>query len=243
VTQARSNRCSTAARPLTTYRGFAKSTTGAMLAGQVTAGGRDAGYALWVAPFRAGDGHGEEISFRRGAGGRVAIELAPELYLGMSAAAFTASRGAGRPEPGAGSRSPAPSRVGAPDSRMRPGIMPEAGVAAAADGTRRLAGIDASWRAGGFQFLSEATWLSGTNEQPAERGAFIQAAIPLVRGVHLTSRAEVYSPVVTEPLRIYTAGLAWRPWPQLTLKAERQATDRPSRRAADGWLVSLSGLY
>jgi hypothetical protein len=71
----------------------------------------------------------------------------------------------------------------------------------------------------------------------------VQAALPLVRGVHLTGRAEVYDPVVTGPLAIYSAGLAWRPTPRLTLKVERQATDRPSRRVADGWLVSLSGLF
>lgn len=86
-------------------------------------------------------------------------------------------------------------------------------------------------------------WVSASDTVAAERGGFVQAAVPLVRGVHATGRFEVYDPVVTGPLRIWTAGLNWRPDPRLTLKAERQGTDRPSRRMVDGWLVSLSVLF
>jgi hypothetical protein len=106
-----------------------------------------------------------------------------------------------------------------------------------------VAGADLSWQRGGFHLLAEATWLSASEDAPSERGGFVQAAVPLARGLHLVGRAEAYDPVVTGPLAIYNAGLAWRPVPRLVLKLERQATDRPSRRAADAWLVSLSALF
>jgi hypothetical protein len=90
----------TAVRPLTTYRAFAKSTTGAMLAGQFALGPRDAGYAVWASPFRVDpEGAGEENTFVRAAGGRVTFELAPDLYVGVSGAGFRASRARGDPEP------------------------------------------------------------------------------------------------------------------------------------------------
>jgi hypothetical protein len=103
--------------------------------------------------------------------------------------------------------------------------------------------VDFSWRVRGIHFLSEVAWLGDASDHPSELGAFVQAAIPLVETLHLTARAERYDPVVDRALRIYTAGLNWRPVPRLTLKLERQLTDRPSRRVVNGWLVSVSGLF
>jgi hypothetical protein len=234
----------TAARPLTSYRAFAKSVTGAMLAGQVVLGPRDAGYAAWVAPFGRTP-NGEESSFLRAAGGRVVVEVLPDLYLGLSGASLRASRRAGGPEPGEteeeddddigprAQRAPDPEEEEEGDDDDREEDSQE----------RRLAGADLSWRIGGLHLLSEATWLGATHDSPGERGAFLQAALPLARGLHVTARAEGYDPVGTGSLRIYTAGLNWRPNSRLALKLERQVTDRPSRRVADGWLVSFSGLF
>ena len=244
----------TAVRPLTTYRAFAKSTTGAMLAGHLGLGPRDAGYAVWSAPFGEDPrGEGEENAFVRAAGARIAIELAPELYVGVSGASFRASRVVGGAEPEdpddeddrlAALRPTlhAPSHAEDPEDPEDP-EAPDDDDRDEDHEARALAGADLSWRRGGFHLLAEATWLSASEDVPSEAGAFVQAAVPLGRRVHLVGRAEVYDPVVTGPLAIYNAGLAWRPTPRLVLKLERQATDRPSRRAADGWLVSLSGLF
>jgi hypothetical protein len=254
----------TAGRPLTTYRAFAKSTTGAMLAGQLALGPRDAGYAVWAAPFGAdAEGEGEESAFLRAAGGRVAFELLPDLYVGISGAGFRASRRVGEPEPDDDDDDDDDDEEDRLSSVVRPVVRPAAEHEPGHEEdpedpedpededddreedlrTRALAGADLSWRIGGVHLLSEVTYLGASEDEPAERGGFVQAAFPVARGLHLTGRAEVYDPVVTGPLRIYTAGLAWRPTPRLTLKVERQATDRPSRRVADGWLVSLSGLF
>jgi hypothetical protein len=242
----------TTVRPLTTYRAFAKSTTGAMLAGQLALGPRDAGYAVWAAPFGVDPaGEGEENTFVRAAGGRIAFELAPDLYVGVSGAGFRASRAEGGPEP----EDPDDGEDDDLHARLRPAATHEPGHPPEDDEdpddddrdedreARGLAGADLSWRRGGFHLLAEATWLSASEDAPSETGGFVQAAVPLVRGLHLVGRAEVYDPVVTGPLAIYNAGLAWRLPHRLVLKLERQATDRPSRRAADAWLVSLSGLF
>lgn len=216
----------TAGRPLTTYRAFAKSTTGAMVAGQFALGPRDAGYAVWVAPGIAPEGEGEESTFLRAAGARGAFELVRGLHVGFSSAGIRASRRAGGPEPDGDDQGPEDA-----DDRLEDRE------------TRALMGADLSWTLGGFRLLSEATWLSASKDEPAERGGFVQAAVPVARGLHLVGRAEAYDPVASGPLRIYTAGLNWRPGSRLALKVERQATSRPSRRVADGWLVSLSGLF
>ncbi|HEU0299902.1 MAG TPA: hypothetical protein VFR37_10615 [Longimicrobium sp.] len=249
----------TAARPLTTYRAFAKSTTGAMLAGQVALGPRDAGYALWASPFGVDPrGEGEESAFLRAAGGRVAFELLPGLYLGASAAGFRASRALGDPEPEEEEEEEEENRL----STLRPSVLHPAATHEPGHRedpedpedpddddreedreARVLLGADVAWRIGGLHLLAEATRLSASEDEPAETGAFVQTALPLVRNVHLTGRVEVYDPVVSGRLSIYGAGLAWRPTPRLTLKVERQGTDRPSRRVANGWLVSLSGLF
>ncbi len=228
----------TAGRPLTTYRAFAKSTTGAMVAGQFALGPRDAGYAVWVAPGIGLEGEGEESTFLRAAGTRAVFELVPGLHVGFSSAGIRASRRAGGPEPDEDDESPDATRL--PADRARD---PEDDDRLEDRETRALMGADLSWTIGGFHLLSEATWLSASGDAPAERGGYVQAAVPLARGLHLVGRAEAYDPVVSGPLRIYTAGLNWRPTSRLALKVERQATSRPSRRVADGWLVSLSGLF
>jgi hypothetical protein len=235
----------TAGRPLTTFRPFAKTTTGLMLAGQVALGARDAGYALWAAPFDLQPrGDGEESAFLHAAGGRVAVELLPDLYLGASGAAFRAVRRAGESEPEESSELRAPAGWGFRGELEEPGDSSGGGEVdddREEDATTRgLVGADLSWRFRGIQFLSEATYLSASDTLPAERGAFAEVSVPLLVGLHATGRFEAYDPVAGRPLRVWTAGMNFRPDPRVTLKVERQGTSRVSRRAVDGWLFSLA---
>lgn len=237
----------TAGRPLTTFRPFAKSTTGIMLAGQVPLGARDAGYALWAAPFDLQPGgDGEESAFLHGAGGRVAVELLPGLYLGASGAAFRAVRHAGEAEPDdSGGVETSLGRTWRLRREVEPGDSAGEGGGEVDDreqdaATRGLVGADLSWRIRGVQFLSEATYLSRSDTLPAERGAFAELSVPVVDGLRATGRFEVYDPVAGRPLRVWTAGMNFRPDPWVTVKVERQETSRLSRRAVDGWLFSLA---
>ncbi len=238
----------TSLRPLTTYRPFAKSTTGIMAAGQLPIGGHDAGYALYYAPVRVGPTR-EETGFVSAAGGRVAVELLPGLYLGASAAAYRATR----------PRDPE-DQAGAPSDALLP-VAARAGVAQAGDDptpgseqadttgdreedvrARRLLGADLSWSAGRVEVLAEATALSAGSVESAERGAFAQAAVRVAGPLRAVARFEAYDPVVTGPLRILTLGGAVR-LPHLTLKLDRQIPDRASARVANGWFVSASAIF
>ena len=241
----------TSLRPLTTYRAFAKSVTGLMAAGERPLGGHDAGYAFYWAPVPSPGIAGDETSFLSAAGGRVALEVLPNLYVGASAAAYRASRPRAADEDSAEAEAEGNGGEGA-DGAWNAG----AARAAAADvgevdagdresdtGTRRLLGADLSWTARRVEILAEATALSGRGTGRAERGGFVQAALPLVGPLFAVLRTEAYTPVVRGALSIHTLGLTARPKPHLTLKLERQITSRPSTRAADGWFASVSAMF
>lgn len=233
----------TAGRPLTTFRPFPKAMLGVMAAGQAGLGSHDAGYAVWASPFDLEPhGEGEDNTFVRGIGARLAMELLPDLYVGASGAAFRELRHRGDDEPDGDGDD------GVAGERVRIAGIARSDRADVDDleedpSTRGMGGVDVMWRFHGAQFLSEAVYLARADSFPAERGAFAEAAVPLVARVRATARYEVYDPVVTSPLRIWTAGANWRPDRFLTVKVERQATSRRSRRAVDGWLVSLALLF
>lgn len=222
-------------RPLTTYRPFAKSTTGVQLAGQFSLGGHDAGYALYASP-RMFFKEQEEAVFSRAIGARFAIEVAPGATLGASFADFRASR-----------------PVSAEDDTLEhsggdsEGEVSEGGGVEVEDrvedvANRQLWGVDLRIDTRWLDIHSEAVTVSPTPQRPRENGAFVQAAIPLFGGISAVGRAEYYDPVVSSALRIGTAGLTYRPIPKLTFKVAHQWTSRLSLRVPNGWFVSVSGL-
>ncbi len=240
----------TSLRPLTTYRAFAKSVTGIMAAGTVPLGRRDAGYALFVAPVPAPGPRDQETSFLSAAGGRVAVEVLPNLFLGVSAVALRASRPRAADEDSAEAEA---GNAGSADAGVwraaraavdstNPGEI-ETSDREEDTGIRRLLGADASWTFGRLELLAEATALSARGLGRAERGGFVQAAVPVLGPLFLVLRTEAYTPVVRGALRIQTVGLTARPTSHITLKLERQVTSRPSTRAADGWFASVSAIF
>ncbi len=220
-------------RPLTTYRPFAKSTTGVLVAGQFHMGGRDAGYALYGTPRRA-DAEREESVFSRALGGRLALEVAPGVTVGASFTEFRASRPRVLDDDEAGEAEELEEgdslEVEEPEDRVED------------TATRRLFGADLRIDARWLSVHAEATTLSATPDRPRENGAFLQAALPLLFGVSAVGRAEYYDPVVSSSLTIGTAGLTYHPVPRIAVKVARQWTNRASLRVPAGWFVSLSGL-
>lgn len=211
----------TAVRPMTTYRAFAKSTTGVLVGGTVPLAGRDAGYAVYYAP-NFGDGRDEdrETRFIRALGGRAAVELVPDLVLGASLADVRESR-------------PIPDTY-APDER--PDRDDDADP-------RTLVGADLSWRVGRTELLAEGTLLSATADRDREEGAFLQAATRVWRGLHVVVRGEYFDPVPIEPARMLTVGAVYRARRYFTFKLERQFSSLASNQAPDGWFVSASVLF
>jgi len=220
----------TTLRPLTTYRPFAKSSTGLMAAGEMTLLGRGLGYAAFWAPPSFSETPSEETAFLNAVGGRVALEVVPGTYLGVSGVAFKGSRpeGDGEGEGGMGGEA---QEGGEGNGREE-------------DETERaLVGLDFLTRVHGVEVSGEAVWLSESALEPAQKGAFLQGAIPLVGNLFGVVRAEGYDPVDGDLLWTYSIGANWRIHPRFVVKAERQITDRASSRVPDGWFLSISSLF
>jgi hypothetical protein len=217
----------TTLRPLTTYRPFAKSSTGLMVAGEMTVMGRGLGYAAYVAPPSLAETPSEENAFLNAAGTRMALEVVPGTYIGVSGVAFKGSR----PWATAEDEGDLPGEEGRGDDREED------------EGERGLLGVDFLTRIHGVELSGEGVWLPSSDVEPTQRGAFVQGVVPLGGSLFGVLRVEGYDPVDDDVLWTYTAGATWRLNPKLVLKAERHVTHRTSTRVPDGWFFSISSLF
>lgn len=230
----------TPTRPLATYRPFAKSVTGVLLAGEGSLGGHDAGYALFWAPFgdvRGGWAEPEESRFVHAAGARVAAQLARELTFGVSGAAVV------RSQPWEEEREYRAVQGPEIPFRVEDGEDAEHHEREEDRGTRSLLGADLRWTRAGFEVAAEATWLPGAAGSPAEGGAFAQAAVRVVGPVWAVGRAEAYRLPDAAEERVAFAGLTLRALPRAVVKLGWQFSRRPSARIPDGWFLSFSSLF
>jgi hypothetical protein len=217
----------TTLRPLTTYRPFAKSSTGLMVAGEMTLFGRGLGYAGYVAPPDLSGTRSEEYAFLNAAGARVVLEVIPGTALGLSTVAFKGSR---------------PAYTSGDGDELPGGEDREEGREE--DETERgLLGVDFLTRIRGVELSGEGVWLSSSSTEPAQRGAFVQGVVPLVGSLFGVLRVEGFDPVDATSLWTYAVGATWRLHPRLVLKAERHITHRSSASVPDGWFFSISSLF
>lgn len=223
----------TTLRPLTSYRPFAKSSTGLMVAGETTALGRGLGYAAFLAPPSFSETPSEENAFLNAVGARVALEVVPGTYLGFSSVGFKGSRPEEAEDGGRGGLEEDGVDVG---EGAREGREED-------ERERVLVGLDFLARVRGVEVSGEGVWVSESAPEPVQRGGFLQGVIPLVGRLFAVIRAEGYDPVDEDLLWTYTVGATWRLHPRLVLKAERLITDRPSSRVPDGWFFSISSLF
>lgn len=241
-------------RPLSTYRPFAKSLTGLLIAGQGTLGGHDAGYALFWAPTSGLDGgleEQEESSFVYALGARVAAELHSGLTLGFSVANVRQSRPRDEtPLPAAAmpGRTPAALAQFPHLATLLQEVRTQEGDGDLDDreedaGTRPLLGADFRWEGPRAELLAEGTWLLSTAYAEYEGGAFVQGALRLHGPLWFVGRAETYQPVDGQVARLGYAGLTVRYGGRLVVKLGRQFTRRSSERIPDGWFLSLSSLF
>jgi len=210
-------------RPLATYRPFAKSLTGVLLAGEGSLKGHDTGYALFWAPgldFDHDIESSEESSFVQAIGARVASEIHPDLYLGLSMAVLKRSR---------------PLLLN--DSLAEPVELEEDPV------DRTLLGADLRWTSTRAEILAEGNWLFPNGEEPYEGGAYLLGALRLVGSLWGVGKGEVYSPVDGREVTTGYGGLTYRHGPHLVVKVGHQFTSRYSHRVPDGWFVSFSSLF
>jgi hypothetical protein len=220
----------TSVRPLTTYRSFAKSTTGAMIAGESSLGGHDAGYALYVGGG-SWPGERDEVRFTGVLGARAAVEVVPGLWLGGSAAALREAR----PLTDEEEHEPDDDGDESPEVEDHDHIRDL--------GTRTLVGGDARFTIGRLEFTGEATLLTPRPGEHAEGGGFAQLVIPAFGPLYAVGRAERFVTRRGEWSTAGTVGLVLRPRNWMALKFERQLTTSSAPRAATGWFASASVLF
>lgn len=241
-----------AVRPLASYRSFAKYSTGALVTGQGSLLGRDAGYAIWGAPqlrIPTIERDDEELQFRGAYGARVAVEALRGVWIGASGAAVRERRPHSSfdddsiPEP--------------PEPPEPPGFRTLSGLPASHEApedtpstddrderhSRALFGVDLTARVRGFELRTELTYLQRGLDRPAERTAFAQLAAPLGHGLHAVIRAEDVFPVRRRDIRFWSAGLHWRAPAGVVLKLERQDAANAPTAVANGWYLSVSTRF
>lgn len=243
----------TPTRPLATFRPFAKSLTGLLVAGSGVLAGHDAGYALFWAPqgdFDSDYDDPQESSFKHALGGRAAIELKPGVTLGLSAArlrrshpheaegfdygdgeAYAAFRGARAPAALPGTRT-----VTIP--RLNADALRDEDLTA-----RNLLALDFRWDGSRAQIQAEGTWLLPAGAAPYEGGAFVVGAVRVAGPVWAVAKVERYQPVEGATANLGYLGLTARTGRHLVIKAGREFTDRTSPRIPDGWFLSLSSIF
>jgi hypothetical protein len=230
----------TAVRPLSTYRPFAKEATGLLLAGTRELNGHDAGYALYAAAASGGRDT-NEVRFTRAFGARVAVELAPRVWLGVSVASVAEARPF-QTEDDAGESTGVDRLLRV--ARRSLDLVDETDGEVRDQHARTLLGADARVQMAGVDVLAEAIALSPAGGLPGQQGAFVQAAIPTgLPSLSLVGRAEWYAPPNGQQVSSGSLGLAYRAPQRLTLKLERQLTDSPSPRVARGWFAGVSLLF
>jgi hypothetical protein len=217
----------TTLRPLTTYRPFAKSSTGLMVAGEMTVLGRGLGYAAYVAPPGLEETPSEENAFLNAAGARMALEVVPGTFVGLSSVAFKGSRPRGVVADGEDDFEGEDHGEGREED----------------EGERALLGVDFLTRIRGMEVSGEGVWLASSGVEPAQRGAFLQGVIPLGGSVFGVVRVEGFDAVDKATLWTYTVGATWRLHRRLVLKGERHITHRSSSSVPDGWFFSISSLF
>jgi hypothetical protein len=235
----------TPTRPLATFRPFAKSLTGLLVAGSGSLGGHDAGYALFWAPqgdFDNDYDDPQESSFKHAVGGRAAMELRPGIMVGLSAARLRRSH---------------PHGTEGFDYGEAYDLLPalEAGLPVAEDTLappplrdedvtpRTLLGVDFGWEGTRAQLQAEGTWLLRSASAGYEGGAFLVGALRLAGPVWGVGKVERYQAAEGAAADLGYLGLTARTGPHFVIKAGREFTDRTSPRIPDGWFLSLSSIF
>ena len=214
----------TPTRPLTTYRPFAKSLTGIMLAGEFSPGGLDTGYALFWSPVPAWNQafeEEEESTFGQVLGGRIASEIHRGVTLGLSLALVQRE---------------VPEISSGPESEVGE-------VGEVEDHGRPLVGADIGWSTSNVDLSAESSFLPAGRGQPREAGVYLQGAFRLWSQVWAVGRAEYYEPVDGRPVRTGYAGVTIRESRHFVVKLGRQFSQHPSDKLPGGWFLSLSSLF
>lgn len=216
----------TTSRPLLTQSVFPHNLTGLMARGTLPVAALDASYALYASNGSEWAPDERQDLFTTVRGGRVVLPFAGEWQLGLSYARY--------------------------EQRGSRGEL------------RQLAGIDVLWTHNRYELSAE--WLQTTARRPGpliqpepdgddaagavgkpravpSRGAYVQGVMPLPGRLYAIGRLEWLRDTWSmSTMRQALVGLAWRPQPAVSLKAEYR-WPRTSGTVREGWAASVSVLF
>jgi hypothetical protein len=112
------------------------------------------------------------------------------------------------------------------------------------DEWNQLGGADLFWQHDRWEVSSEV--LAGHGDPAGQRifGCYLQGVVELFAGVHAIARYEYYDPGANHAgIDLYDAGLAWRPFSILILKADYVAANVSSSFASPGFRASFALLF
>jgi hypothetical protein len=260
----------TTSRPLLTRSAYPHNVTGLMAAGQPGIGGVAVQYAVYASNGTEWDRDPGQDPFSSVRGGRlVVVPLAGGVEIGASYARYRQVGSQGdlrqllgldafwsrngwelsaewlqtrndRPAPPA---DPGPGATGSPGGPTgnptgNPSGTPPGGQTGSAPGGSSP---------GGTGPQPPRTDRPGMRREPQglpTRGAYAQVVAPLGAQVFAVARVEQIRDALSDAaLRQYTLGLAWRPWPAVSLKLEHQWSRFAGQPAPRGVLGSVSVLF
>lgn len=109
-----------------------------------------------------------------------------------------------------------------------------------------LFGLDLLWKQDGYEIEMEAIYRTADDYQGHEKGLYIQGVAPLFEHFFVIGRYETiigthrYIPTNTD---IGVAGVAWRPFTPLAIKAEYLFGDKNEYVAPSGFFTSISMFF
>ncbi len=110
---------------------------------------------------------------------------------------------------------------------------------------KNLYGLDFHWNTPRLELSGEAVYRTVAGSSDAdERGAFLQAVVPIPHHLYLIGRREQYRATgLSDDVTINTFGITYRPRPPLSFKLEYRSGAGNEQVAPDGWLGSLAILF
>lgn len=161
------------------------------------------------------DPHQDKLNFDHAFGGRIHYEVFEQLHLGMSYLAFNKK------------------------------VIPNRAI-------NHFAGLDLLWKKNDYELQMEWNYRYAHDFQGSESNFYLQAVAPLPLGTqifavgryeYLKGQHEIDATIIPSNTHIGVAGLTWRPFTPLAVKAEYRLGSGNQLIAPSGFFTSISMLF
>ena len=109
-----------------------------------------------------------------------------------------------------------------------------------------LFGVDLLWKKDGYEVEMEAIYRTAQDNQGDEQGLYLQSVIPIIEQIFVIGRYEYVNGIhryIPTDTHIGVAGIAWRPFTPLVIKAEYLFGEQNQYVAPSGFFTSISMFF